>query len=709
MHINTPDDLKGLKLPSLNNANLAQNPKPTFTPQPVRKNSRPSSIRSVRSTNSNFLNIENRPSPPNILAINKNNNLHERKSARMNLHSGKSNQGSKRGITHPSNFNNEDIVNNKNDTRPSIFNPNSLETQQSMISTQKFVSGTFNVDTDKKSPFKAYEPGIGVDGNEKNIAGEFKYKDLKLEKQDIYGDKLSRSQYSNTSQNNRKNYKLNSKKTDRSMDDDDNKSVDSINKSGFRINNANRKELFMVRRSSTFSNDQETPTMPTSKNKANIRINSGKFDSLRKSRSVSKDADHKYFSTIKTEQKIFSTIKTDAKLDEKQQTFNPTDSLYNEFDIDKKKILNDDNASVYSNDSKVHVAFNDIDANNQNLDLAQNNELAVNINMNQYSNKKNPNICRLQAEDNETKVSKRQMRRNTLKSMGQQSLSVPIDAERRNSNLYTAGGYGKMKEELDNKIGASRLEMIQNKIKGYKINTDNPQLKNDLGNDYDIESRGSMRLPTQKKAGHFSITDYNGENTDPKVSVEKMIRQRRSIFKAPKAVIKELPMNTFGTTLNGSKRDIEIDPNVLGLTQNSFLNAAINNLGVQKTPNSMRIVINTDSGTGDENSPEQNYHKAYSNRQIPTSHSLPRKSIQATTGSNAMGGGSMRDAKSKFSRNIFYGQKRASIFAPGEKNYKKGNKEDVTQFIKEDEVEPELPMPDPTYKEIRELNVYKYL
>ncbi len=110
--------------------------------------------------------------------------------------------------------------------------------------------------------------------------------------------------------------------------------------------------------------------MPTSKNKANIRINSGKFDSLRKSRSVSKDADHKYFSTIKTEQKIFSTIKTDAKLDEKQQTFNPTDSLYNEFDIDKKKILNDDNASVYSNDSKVHVAFNDIDANNQNLDLA---------------------------------------------------------------------------------------------------------------------------------------------------------------------------------------------------------------------------------------------------------------------------------------------------------------------------------------------------
>ena len=79
----------------------------------------------------------------------------------------------------------------------------------------------------------------------------------------------------------------------------------------------------------------------------------------------------------------------------------------------------------------------------------------------------------------------------------------------------------------------------------------------------------------------------------------------------------------------------------------------------------------------------------YSSRNVPQSQPIPRKSILANVGNSAMDYGTIHEEKKGVNQNIFYGQKRKSVFLNDEQIYRKGNKEDFTAYIKPEEKKPE--------------------
>jgi hypothetical protein len=120
------------------------------------------------------------------------------------------------------------------------------------------------------------------------------------------------------------------------------------------------------------------------------------------------------------------------------------------------------------------------------------------------------------------------------------------NAQKRNG-VYTDQNLGRLNATIDMKIGAQRLERIRSSIQGYNINLDNPLFKHDPDmEELEYAPRAGLRLPVLKRAGSFSITDYNQENAGFGIPVEKILRQRRSSIKPPKAIIKTLPLNNPG-------------------------------------------------------------------------------------------------------------------------------------------------------------------
>ena len=171
-----------------------------------------------------------------------------------------------------------------------------------------------------------------------------------------------------------------------------------------------------------------------------------------------------------------------------------------------------------------------------------------------------------------------------------------------------------------------------------------------------------------------------------------------------------MPLNPTGTSITGSKRDIGIDSSNIAepIKKSSFQNAALNNLGVHKTPQSFRS-ISKESLVGEGKFDLKNHIQFYSSRNVPQSEPIHRKSILANVGNTAMDYGVIPDEKKPVNQNIFYGQKRKSIFLNSENMYKKGNKEDFTAYIKEEEKQPDSPLKQKNMWELKELDKYRYL
>lgn len=271
-------------------------------------------------------------------------------------------------------------------------------------------------------------------------------------------------------------------------------------------------------------------------------------------------------------------------------------------------------------------------------------------------------------------------------------------AQKRNS-VYTDMDLGRLNATIDMRIGAGRLERIRASIDGYNINLDNPLFKCDPDMpELEKGGRAGLRLPVIKRAGSFSITDYNQENKDVGIPVEKILRQRRSSVKPPKAIIKSLPMNNPGHNLYSDRKYFEPTPGAPRGRARSLFNPRVDENA--KTNNKILETGPAPAPDTIMESPENHMNQYGSHREVARGSIILKNKRRHNSVfsdfsySNQQGG---MGAGAGPNLSLFYGQKKQSLFknrpnhtpkslADDPKNktcsvFRKGQKEDVRKYI----------------------------